>query len=179
MQTKEWNFIDKATWGKGAWLSEPDKTQWTDAATGLPCLAVRNPHSGHWCGYVGVAEGHPLFGVGYGDAQAADGEWIDVHGGLTFSDFCTEGEAREFGICHIPDEGEPERVYWFGFDCAHLGDLAPARRMRERGMGFAADLGDKYRTLGYVKAECAKLATQLTSARNGGCVTSDVPELHA
>src|SRR5690606_3996986 len=40
------------------------KIQWVDEATGLDCLMVRNS-GGAWCGYVGVSEGHPLYGVEY------------------------------------------------------------------------------------------------------------------
>src|SRR6185295_5225427 len=64
MKTQEWTFLDKSKWPeRGPWDNEPDKAQWTDVATGLPCLAVR-AHS-HWCGYVGVTEEHPVFGKDY------------------------------------------------------------------------------------------------------------------
>jgi hypothetical protein len=47
---REYRTIDKSAWGPGPWTDEPDKVQWTDTATGLPCLAKRNPRGGHWCG---------------------------------------------------------------------------------------------------------------------------------
>jgi hypothetical protein len=37
-----WTTIDKSSWGNGPWQTEPDKAQWQDEETGLPCLAVRN-----------------------------------------------------------------------------------------------------------------------------------------
>ena len=151
MKSQEWSFLDKSQWGNGPWVYEPDKAQWPDKETGLPCLAVRHPNSGHWCGYVGVAEGHPEFGKDY-DAVLAD-----VHGGLTFADFCNPNE-KEQGVCHIPDEGEPDRVYWLGFDCVHLGDLSPAYNRR---LGQVDAYPDTYRTLDYIKNECASLARQL------------------
>lgn len=171
---RESRHIDKSTWGDGPWQDEPDKVQWTDEATGLPCLAVRTPWSGNWCGYVGVAEGHPAFGQGYDEAdRLADPDddgyrGLRVHGGLTFADFCQEGE-EETGICHVPQPGQPERVWWFGFDCAHSGDISPASDARTRSYGlkplrFGGTNGwpeDKYRTLEYVQAECADLARQL------------------
>lgn len=40
MQTIEYRTIDKTAWGDGPWLNEPDKKQWQDVETGLPCLAV-------------------------------------------------------------------------------------------------------------------------------------------
>lgn len=166
MQTLEYHFRDKAGWGAGPWHSEPDKRQWADEATGLPCLIVRGPH-GALCGYVGVPESHPWFGLSYshydgGAPQQCDAyegspeNVITVHGGLTFSDFCADGEP-EHGICHRPDEGEPDRVWWFGFDCAHSGDYSPKY---DREFGWA---GDVYRDQAYVEAECASLAQQLVT----------------
>jgi len=159
MKTIEYRFIDKAAWGPGEWQDEPDKVQWEDAATCRPCLAVRTD-LGHLCGYVGVAEHHPAFGRGY-DSVAAD-----VHGGLTFSGFCVEDD-KEHGICHVPADGESDRVWWLGFDCAHGGDASPGREARYRAMGMAPQsfewhAGAVYRTLAYVKSECASLARQLS-----------------
>lgn len=63
MKTIEYTTIDKSTWGPGPWQEEPDKIQYVDEATGLPCLIVRNgPTIGALCGYVGVLPGHPLHG---------------------------------------------------------------------------------------------------------------------
>jgi hypothetical protein len=159
MQYREWRFIGKSKWGDGPWLDEPDKVQWQDEVTGLPCLAVRNERSGNWCGYVGVGPGHPLYEKEYMDVD------IGVHGGLTFAGFCDAD--REHGICHLPDKGELDAVYWFGFDCHHGGDMAPGYEARHRDL--FRDRPDLerymnrgvYRTLEYVKAECKKLAAQL------------------
>src|SRR5690349_7808688 len=75
---------DRSKWPAGEWDGEPDKKQWQDKATGLPCLANRQPRTGHWCGYVGVPKSHPLYGKEYDKAD------VDVHWGLTFSDKCQE-----------------------------------------------------------------------------------------
>ncbi len=61
MKTLEYKFVNKSTWGDGPWQNEPDKVQWTDQDTRLPCLAVRNGRIGNWCGYVGVSNDHPFF----------------------------------------------------------------------------------------------------------------------
>lgn len=158
METKEWTKGDKSEWGQGPWLAEPDQAQWVDERTGLPCIARRNMRGGNWCGYVGVNEGHPSFEKSYNDVGA------EVHGGLTYSDFC-EGEPGD-GICHLPAKGEPDRVWWLGFDCAHGWDRRPGDEARYRDdpimCGFSHD--SSYKTLAYVKAECAKLAEQLKAA---------------
>ncbi len=64
MQTLEYRTMDKSKWKDGPWQNEPDKKQWLDSETGMPCLIIRN-NVGALCGYVGVAKNHPLFGLDY------------------------------------------------------------------------------------------------------------------
>lgn len=144
MKTMTFTYIDRTGWPKGPWDNEPDKIQWQDIATGFPCLA-RRTDMGNWCGYVGVADGHPHFGKEYGELD------IECHGGLTYSGFCQHNN----GICHIPGEGEPDTIWWLGFDCAHYMDYCPGL-MRNQ---FAKE--SVYRDLEYVKAECSSIAMQL------------------
>jgi hypothetical protein len=154
MKERTWNnLIDRSKWGSGQWDDEPDKAQWTDKEIGMPCLAVRNDF-GAWCGYVGVEECHPFYGKSYEDLYRYD---MDVYGGLTFSDFCAV-DNKERGICHIPEAGEPDNVYWFGFDCHHYLDFAPAFRYAHKTDGFDHTI---YRTFDFVRGECAKLARRL------------------
>jgi len=156
METITYQTMDKSDWGDGAWQDEPDKKQWKDKETGLPCLIVRNRFGG-LCGYVGVERRHPFF-----EKNSADIDF-DVHGGLTFSGPCSEGDEKN-SICHIPGEGESDHVWWFGFDCAHGSDLLPAMVSREREMmqhlSFQP-LPPPYRDLAYVTAECEFLAQKL------------------
>lgn len=202
MKTQEWKTVDKSTWGNGPWQDEPDKRQWKDEATGLPCLIVRGP-SGALCGYVGVAEGHSHFGKDYDNAP------VEVHGGLTFASKCADmspaayakglervkttaeeakrhpkGDAAEWlkewaphlgtyeawreqsekaNICHIPGPGEPDHVWWFGFDCAHYQDTTPASDARSRTYGGNYERDGVYRDVAYVTAECTSLAKQLAA----------------
>lgn len=159
MKQMEWTNIDRAAqkWPSGPWDSEPDQVQWVDEETGLPCLAKRHGNSGHWCGYVGVSEGHPLFEKGYDDEPG-----LEVHGGITFGDFC-QGEPGH-GICHLPEPGEPDRVWWLGFDCHHAWDYSPADKARERDRPedlWRVAPDQSYKGLGYVRNQCAGLAAQL------------------
>lgn len=163
MQAIQYITIDKSNWQPGPWQSEPDKLQWPDPSTGLPCLMVRGPHGG-WCGYVGVPEGHRYFGVGYDDVP------VEAHGGLTFADHCQKTDHESKGICHVPDEGEPDHVWWLGFDCAHAGDMSPGSdsRLPEHlraliSCPWNASGYEEYRDMDYVKAEVTKLAAQLAS----------------
>jgi len=160
VENKTWTTIDKTGWGDGPWQAEPDKEQWTDKATGLPCLIKRND-LGALCGYVGVPEGHPWFGKDYDDIQAAD-----VHGGLTYAGICQEGP-EDKTICHIPAPGEPDQMWWLGFDCNHCMDIAPGMKAHMTAIGLGQSLypfGECYRTISYVKAECARLAEQAAAA---------------
>jgi len=86
------NVVDKSEWPRGVWDHEPDKVQWQDEDTGLPCLIVRNP-VGALCGYVGVPEGRPCHGKEYDTVD------VECHGGLTFAGPCQiHPPAKEHGI---------------------------------------------------------------------------------
>jgi hypothetical protein len=163
METKPYTTIDRAAlgWPAGPWDGEPDKVQWPDAATSLPCLAVRNRRRGNWCGYVGVAPDHPLHGKGYSD----EGVNLRVHGGITFADSCSPNEKESQGICHTPAPGETDHVWWFGFDCAHAQDYSPQdlKDEAERGYLFTIQSHQRYRSLAYVQQQCAELAGQLVT----------------
>jgi hypothetical protein len=70
-----------------------------------------------------------------------------VHGGLTWA---SNHAAQE----------KPDGNWWFGFDCAHSGDLVPGLQ------GYSCPIhGDIYRTQSYVVAECQSLAAQLASIK--------------
>lgn len=160
MQTIEYRYLDRHGWGVGPWQDEPDKIQWQDETTGYPCLIVRVPRQGHLCGYVGVPPGHQFYEKVYKDCHLPDGEYLDCHGGLTFSGFCSpHPDAPERGICHVVEAGEEDRVWWLGFDCSHLGDLAPGHNRYE----FMDREGDQYCTVAYVRWEVTALARQLKS----------------
>jgi len=186
MKTRTWhNVLDRSTWARGPWDDEPDKMQWADEATGLPCLAVRHPMSGHWSGYVGVRPGHPLHGAKIGD----DGQRfydlvrdLDVHGGVNCGTACKRWPEAEggiaVGICHEPDEGEPDDLWWLGFDAMHAwldewptSDLvAYLTRLgvpQDGNLKHLAELEQRlarqgeYRTIEFIQAECTRLAAQL------------------
>lgn len=137
-------------WGQGPWQDEPDLVEWRHA--GLPCLIVRGPH-GSLCGYVGVPPEHPLHGK---DWEATD--HLDVHGGITYGHECA-GD-----ICHVARPGEPEHVWWLGFDCAHSGDLSPGLLMllsEEFRRQWPSERYETYKGLGYVRQQTEALAEQL------------------
>jgi hypothetical protein len=172
MSERSYTSMDKTDWGGGPWNDEPDKLQWIDDATGLDCLIVRN-RLGALCGYVGVPSEHPWHGVGYSDSPSGKGGFyaddcpetvVNVHGGLTFSDKCDQDAPEDSGICHVPGPGRPADVWWFGFDCAHSGDIVPGMIACERKMGFSPPPdGGVYKTVDYVRAEVANLARQLVT----------------
>ncbi len=132
--------------------------QWQDKASGLPCLAVRNPLLGHWCGYVGVPHTHPYSGL---DDQHPAISHLDAHGGITFTKGCAVDANEATGICHVPAAGENDRVWWFGFDCGHCFDVSPCLAATFPSLYLDGLSYQTYRTLHYVRAECRALATQL------------------
>lgn len=129
----------RPNWPRGPWDNEPDKVVWRKEGIPFPMMIVRSGSTGALCGYVGVSPGHPHYGVDFSEIDA------DVHWGLTYSGGCGGT------ICHKPLNGEPDHVWWLGFDCAHCEDLAP---------GLMAWSGT-YRDLEWVKAETERLAEQL------------------
>lgn len=161
--------VDKSDWARGPWDSEPDKLNWVGRA-GLDCMIVRAP-LGHLCGYVAVLEGHRFFGIGYGSCaqrppcgedyceHGADNA-VRVHGGLTYADKCGGS------ICHVPEPGRSENVWWLGFDTAHSGDYSPG--MSRHGEMFAAHPGETYKTVAFVRAEVERLAEQLARSPEQG-----------
>lgn len=135
--------------GPGPWLDEPDRIEWHHE--GVPCLMVRQPRLGNWCGYVAVEPGHPWHGKEY-DAVPAD-----THGGVTYAAAC-HGD-----VCHVPAPGEPDDVWWIGFDCAHHGDHSPGLMTALSGRVLP---GTAYRDRHYVASEVAELAEQVARARS-------------
>lgn len=141
-------------YGPGPWVDEPDRVEWR--YKGLPCLITRAP-LGNLCGYVGVPPSHPWHGKDSDDVEA------DAHGGVTYANAC-QGH-----VCHIAQPGEPDDVYWVGFDCAHHLDAVP--RLFKVSPGFYEGMPDHdylprpvYRDVAYVRAEVEALAEQALEA---------------
>lgn len=154
---KEHTYIDKSEWTKGPWQHEPDHVEWKDENTGLPCMIHRGP-SGALCGYVGVPASHKFYEESYYEPD------VDVHGGLTYADKCQHGPAGE-SICHVPEPGDSDDVWWLGFDCAHAGDVCPKYTSYHECHSYGA-----YRDLDYVKNEVTCLASQL----DGGPIEDEI-----
>jgi hypothetical protein len=152
-----------------------ESQHWVDPGSNYPCAALRNPSLGIWCGYVGVPQEHPWFGLPYNARVKLPKEWlerprslqgvsiIDLFLAAVRGDDPAEGVeialALEVhgGITFAGDElprgKSPEGFYWFGFDCGHAGDMLPC-------MG-AIIPGGQFRRVDYVVAECSSLAQQL------------------
>lgn len=136
---------------------------WTTKA-GLRAVVILANDGSHHCGYVEVNKHHPLFGKHYGDKccpplpedevvgkrglisilinACNEGDkisidmYFNVHGGISFSDkFKNESDG-----------------WWFGYDCAHLGDLTKGDYSFGDGV---------WRDEEYCIAECESLAKQL------------------
>lgn len=154
-------MVDRSTWKPGPWDGEPDHVEFR--AHGLPCIIHRN-HFGVWCGYVGVPPGHPWHGMEYDSVPA------EAHGGLTYASGCA-GD-----ICHVPEPGEADAVWWLGFDCNHYNDARPVKYPPEIAAAFEAAgeyaalmefRGGVYRTVEYVREETTRLAAQAAGALAG------------
>jgi hypothetical protein len=172
MSKIEKSTIDKSKWNSGPWMDEPDRVEWTDETTGYPCIVLRND-MGHLCGYVAVPPGHPAHGTDPTCSSRWDDETqtlvetpcsydhISVHGGITYASAC-HGD-----VCHVPGPGEPDNVWWLGFDAAHSGDLSPRHFEGMSKEFYSLRSRETYRTVEYMKAECASLARQLADVARG------------
>jgi hypothetical protein len=148
--------IDRSAWPAGPWDAEPDRIEWRTEA-GFVGIILRQGCTGHLCGYVGVEPGHPWHGKSFGDGVI---DTVDVHGGVTY------GEACEGNVCHVPAPGEPEHLWWLGFDAAHHRDFAPrdlGTEALER-WGHPKGYRQSYRDVGFMTAEVESLARQARSA---------------
>lgn len=153
------NLVGETRFGPGPWVGEPDRIEWR--YRGLPCL-MRRSRLGAWCGYVAVPPGHPWHGRGL-DLD------VSVHGGLTFAEPCMEdfvGSGDAGPICHVPLAGEPDDVWWLGFDCAHFTDIVPHLFQAEKKfrpvLAFAdCDFNETYRDVSYVQRACECLGDQV------------------
>lgn len=131
------------------WLDEPDTESFTHA--GLECHILRQSKGGgHLCGYVELppdSKWNELNSIMW-DSPA------DVHGGITFGPSALTVDAT--------------RKY-IGFDCAHLGDLAP-NYYDKHGEIYGQET---YRDINYVRKETMRLADQVAKSRQP--VTANQP----
>lgn len=159
----------------GPWDNEPAHME--GEAHGLPWYMCRGP-GGHWCGYVGIPADHPWHGKSESEnvrvSDATRDRPIDVDKVGVINLFCAanKGDDIDQGVMPIAlaidvhggltwsadqhPEGEADGRWWFGFDCAHAGDLAPK-------YGQRSAFGGVYRDAAYVQAECESLAKQLAA----------------
>lgn len=94
----------------------------------------------HCCGYVGVNQGHPLWGMEY-RSNDYENPIMDfgVHGGITFTGF----HKKNFPA---------NDIWWIGFDCAHSDDYCPNNPFGNE---------SNYKTQGWTWMETEKLLKQI------------------
>lgn len=149
-------LIDRTGWAEGPWDGEPDQVLWTAKAPPHYRCMVHRVHAevGSLCGYVAIPPGHPAHGLDW-DAEAL--REIEVHGDLTFA-------------------GRGIDDSWvFGFDCGHGFDVSPGLQARMRAVLPPyllqtiddCPLGETYKTVAFVRAECEGLAAQLARIAAG------------
>lgn len=162
------------------WLDEPTDIAFEHA--GLQCVMHRKDTLFHWCGYIGIPKDHPLFGVGRseespvlgaaleqrlehpvgespsfavlmsllgGSIGGSPGVVFEVHGGITWDGPYPGGHP----------EREAEGLWWYGFDCAHAGDLSPRYALAAIG-DFP---GHQWRDQNYARRQTERLAEQLAA----------------
>lgn len=146
----------KKKFGPGPWNKEPNRHEWK--YKGMQCLALRQPTSGHWCGYVGLKPGHKYYGIP--DSLPWDEKnksRVDAfslpfgHGGVTYGQFCNGF------VCHINDNEDESPLFWLGFDCAHSGDYTPMSASYREGWREY----ETYKNFDFIKRETEKMVEEL------------------
>jgi hypothetical protein len=164
------------------WKAEPDHKAFD--SSGYGCEIKRVPGLGSLCGYVGIPQAHPWYGL-HTDARVTPLDDLDVTDRTSVIDLFLEsigehadGRVRlgmaldvHWGITfagHMPDDDAPG-IWRFGFDCGHAGDLVP---LLAETVGPASRLfaGYVYRDMDYVTGQCARLAAQLRLIARRGTV---------
>lgn len=146
---------DRESWRKfpGPWTGEPDQLVFI-SPEGLTCAVLRHPRLGHLCGYVGVPKGHPAYGLQHSYME----ENFCVHGGITFTNNFRKMD-------EIP--GLDPKLWYFGFDAAHAGDLVPYmdlfRSFLYKDARCATDATDVYRDMAYMKGHVEELSEQVAA----------------
>jgi hypothetical protein len=110
--------LPKSQWSEGPWHDEPDLAVWP--YHNLNCAAVRHASFGHFCGYVALPPGHPWYGHNEETIRDENDNYIDVHGGITYTTTSSEYLDRF--------EGVGAEDWCVGFDCGHYGDYQPGLR---------------------------------------------------
>lgn len=142
--------VARATWPSGPWNDEPNRIEWSYG--GVACLALRMP-TGAWSGYIGVAPGHPWYGLDEGELCE-----VKVHGGVTLTCACDT-----LRCCHVDQSCEPA-LWWIGFACLHAGDLSPIEVAWLISAGFQPVSHWGYRDVRFITNEVDALAQEAVRA---------------
>lgn len=117
----------------------------------MPCLAIRDMSMGIWKGFVGLKEGHPLFGKSLEEMlnipEMRD-VFIAVYGGLS-------------GAGRLPTKYKEfaKDYWWIGIETAHGGDLMPLLKIDNSDPNMAKLISTQtYKDLRFIRKETNKLA---------------------
>lgn len=115
---------------------------------GYNCIIRRIMKSGHLCGYVEIPENNKLYEKSYKEIED-----IDVHGGITFSDWGF-GEDKDFS----------SEKWYIGFDLHHAYDLAPFMYLYiPKLMDYLTFDYETYKDMDYATEQCKKLVDQINT----------------
>lgn len=113
------------------------------------CIIRRIMDAGHLCGYVEIPEGHKFFERSYYDIEN-----LEVHGGLTFSDWGF-GEDKDFS----------SEKWYLGFDLHHAYDLAPFMYLHNPELlSFMTFESETYKDMDYATEQCKMLVNQIINS---------------
>lgn len=150
-------------WPDGPWKDEPDIRS-IQSPSGLSIELMRSPSHGYWIVYVGVEEGHPLYGLGsldgifvpVGAANAANVDAVVD----AFERAADRADQRDRGLRQAFRTHKDLEVVWYttdpprtyyGFSLSRPGDRRP----------LSGGGGGAYRNIAFAEAQAMQLARQI------------------
>lgn len=154
---------DKAGWTAGQWSSEPDKVQWQDPLSGIPCLIVRQ--RGLWSSYAGLNQTYTIYGQ---TASALDA--LLIVGGLEVTYAAVaDNSGRPLAIVHTPEAGEPGGLWWVGVGACHDSEL-----LTDEDPMLGVD-DETYRNMRYAMGISQALAEEMRIHRAPPVIPGSIP----
>lgn len=113
---------------------------------------MQHPQLEHYCGYIGLSEGHPAYGMSVDELKLRCRR--QPHRGITWAQHRPGGGRQD-------TPPEEHTFWWFGFSCSHEGvDLIPGL-LNEKTPKAILESGATVKSRSYVRRQCLSFSKNL------------------